>query len=92
MALSLGVKTGSQMRIGSSILRVLEIKNYGRLISIEVGNRRFLIDDEKKTEILPAVFVFCGVTSDWCFERKSKIAFDAPRSIQIDRVKDEASE
>lgn len=86
MALSLGVKNGSQIKVGTTTLRVIEVSNSGKSILIEVANRRFLINDQDRTEILPDVFAFCGVTGDWAGERRSKIAFDAPRSIRIDRV------
>jgi hypothetical protein len=88
MALSIGVKNGSQIKIGTITLRILEIRNGGKSILVEVANRRFLINETDKTEILPDVFVFCGVTGDEGSERRSKIALEAPQTIRIDRVKE----
>jgi hypothetical protein len=88
MALSLGVKNGSQIKVGTTTLRVRKVSNNGKSILIQVVNRRFLVNDQDRTEILPDIFVFCGVTGDRAGERRSRIAFEAPRSIRIDRVKD----
>jgi hypothetical protein len=86
MALSLGVKAGSQVRVGTSMLRVLKILAGGKSISIEVDDRYYLIGNQEKTEILPLVFVFCGIVGDWNSPLKSRLAFDAPRAVEIERI------
>jgi hypothetical protein len=88
LALSLGVQAGSQIKIGLHILRVIEVLDDGKLVKIEVGDRRYMISDEERTEIATNVFVFCGISEGmgWDVPLKSKLAFEAPREIKIDRL------
>jgi membrane protease subunit (stomatin/prohibitin family) len=86
MALSLGVQAGSRLKIGSTMLQVLKILDGGRAISIKVNDHTYEVGNQRKIEVLPSVFVFCGVVGGWSSPTKSKLALDAPRSIQIARV------
>ncbi|WP_158934115.1 hypothetical protein [Burkholderia sp. S171] len=86
MALSLGVQAGSQVKIGSSILHILKISNGGKSISVKLNDQTFDVGNQQKIEILPSVFVICGVVGDWDSSSKSRLALDAPRSVKIERV------
>lgn len=87
MALSLGVSVGSEITIGPvNRLKVLDIIG-GTQVKIEVGGNQFLIDDQERQEVLPEVFVSCGLSAPTRGTHTSRLAFEAPRSIKIDRVK-----
>lgn len=89
MALSLGVKRGSKIRFSQKqILEVLEVKSAEEMV-IDVDGTRFTITDKERTEVLPTVYVFCGrVTKGQAAQQQkyARIAIEAPRSIDIDRV------
>jgi len=89
MSLSLGVRAGSQIEIGDDMLTVSGVTRDGLTVRVNVRGREYQINDEEKTEVLPGVYVFCGVSAhmNWDLPFRSKLAFDAPRVIQIDRVK-----
>lgn len=88
VALSLGVQAGSRIKVGLAVVKVIEILNNGLEVVLEAGGNRFVVNDEEKKEILPSVFVFCGISAwmYWDQPYKSKLAFDAPRSIAINRI------
>lgn len=87
-ALSLGVQAGSNIKIGQYLLHVDEILDNGLRVRLSVGGRSFLVADDERTEVLPAVFIFCGVSADkgWNMPHKSKLAIEAPTDILIDRL------
>jgi sRNA-binding carbon storage regulator CsrA len=89
MALSLGVAAGSKIIIGDSLLKVLSIED-GLTITLDVDGTRYVVNDQERTEILPNVFVSCGQTMPsrtGSSQKTSRLAIEAPRAIQIDRVK-----
>lgn len=88
MALSLGVRKGFKWKVGNAILRVQEIINAKTIIVTINNGRAYTITDKERTEILPDVFVQCGVP-DGVFveENSSRLAVEAPRSIEIERIK-----
>lgn len=92
MALSIGVKAGSKIKFGHSLLTVLSVDD-GKRIEIEVqgahpsDRRYYMITEEQRTEIAQDVYVFCGADSKrWSEKEFSRIAFEAPRAIRINRV------
>lgn len=89
MALSIGVKAGSRIKFGQRVLEVLHVED-GRRIQVKVTgedeNRQYLITEEQRTLIGPETYVFCGVGKDWHDPAFSRIAFEAPRAIKINRV------
>jgi sRNA-binding carbon storage regulator CsrA len=88
MSLSLGVRTGGQIKIGDDMLTVSSVARDGLTVRVNVRGREYQLSDEEKTEVLPDVYVFCGVSAHtpWGLPFRSKLAFDAPRVIQIDRI------
>lgn len=87
MALSLGVTDGSKIRVGSDIVEVVSVVGTAH-IQVRVGGQNHLITDCERTEILPGVFVSCGRNDDRQFGGASfsRLAFEAPRSIEIKRI------
>jgi hypothetical protein len=85
MALSLEVLAGSEIKIGKSVLRVLEVI-HGTVVNVMVGDRKFVITEEERTEVLPEVFVSCGVKPGWNKDERSRLAFEAPIDIRINRL------
>ena len=87
MALSLGVKKGSKIDIGGVMLTVEEVLRPD-LIRISIGGNTFAIDDLESQTILPDVKVFAGLGNhpNKGSSNYARLAFDAPRSIRIERV------
>jgi hypothetical protein len=87
MALSIGVSKGSKIQVGKNLMRVLEVQD-SRHVSIMYGNTRHLITDTERTEVEPGVFLSCGIKQDKeTMMNSSRIAFEAPRSVIINRVR-----
>jgi hypothetical protein len=85
MALSLGVSIGSKVQIGDKLLVITDILN-GNHISLTYGGKTFLITESERTEIDPTVFVSCGSRDSNRHEKYTRLAFEAPREIQITRL------
>lgn len=86
MALSLGISVGSKIRVGTSVVEVVSVMGTARVL-IKVEGKEFMITDCERTEILPNVFVSCGRNDDKQFLASfSRLAFEAPRSIEINRM------
>jgi hypothetical protein len=87
-ALSLGVQAGSKIKIGKSVLSVLQVLNTGLQVRVFVRGRFYTISDDERVEVLPNVFIFCGVSAGrgWNMPNKSKLAIEAPTDILIDRL------
>lgn len=88
MALSLGVRQGSKIRIGSDLLQVVRVINDGDIVlgvSVNEGPVRYVSEYERE-EILPQVFVQLGKPHS-LYPRDHRLAFEAPRSIRIERVR-----
>ena len=86
MALSIGVFPSSAIRIGQSILVVKEILD-SKTVSITIdGGPPQLITEDKRTLILPDVYVFCGMKVNKPGVHESRLAFEAPRRIAINRI------
>lgn len=90
MALSLGVSKGSEIVVGLSdreeTIQVLDVE-CGTRVAIKVMGKRLEIDDQERVEVLPEVFVSCGLSNPHRGSRTSRLAFEAPRRIKINRVR-----
>ena len=89
MALSIGVNRGSKNQIGKSVLTVKEIRPGTALVTVNDGPP-ILLTGSESTEVLPQVFVFVGVEGSVGRFCDSRLAFEAPRSIVIYRIKNES--
>lgn len=96
MALSIGVTVGSRIQVGNDYVEVREVLTT-ELVSVTVnGDDPILIGNAEQTEIAPGVFLFCGVDlkvngKNLPDSHHSRLAFDAPLSVKINRVEDELS-
>lgn len=88
MALSLGVSIGSEITLGpDNVLKVLDIVG-GTQVKVQInGGKVFDIDDSERQEVLPDVFVSCGLSTTSRGAKTSRLAFEAPLSVKIDRPK-----
>jgi hypothetical protein len=88
--LSLGVQAGSHIAITTcpDMLVVTDIIDNGLQGKFELGSQTFVVSDEERVEVWPEVFVFCGISKgmDWHLKNKSKLAFEAPLDIRINRA------
>jgi len=93
MALSLGVKKGSKIRIGGDKMLVVDEILRPDLINITVDGKSFTIDDLESQTILPDVKVFAGLGSHPSKNNSNyaRLAFDAPYAIRIERVPETVS-
>lgn len=85
MALSIGISNGSKIMVGPTLLVVDDIL-MGRHIAITFGEEKFLITDEQRTKVAEDVFISCGNKDHKRHERYTRLAFEAPRRIEITRV------
>lgn len=88
MALSIGVKAGSKIKVKSvrdHIVEVLNVPSHDRLV-ISVDGVQFEVTDKQRVEILPRVFVFCGSKDSRGVESYTRLAFEAPKIVRIERV------
>ena len=85
MALSLGITKGSKIQVGGSIIEVVDVSN-GTHVQVVIGQQKFLITDCERTEVLPNVFLSCGVSEEKSFGSFSRIAIEAPKEVKIRRI------
>jgi fructose-specific component phosphotransferase system IIB-like protein len=90
MALSIGVKKGSKIKIGVSeqVLLVTEVLPDNRLRLTFAGSEH-VISDQERTTIAPDVHLSTGKADPRPSTHYRRIAFEAPRAIRIERVQDE---
>ncbi len=92
MALSVGARKGKKIRVGGttgSVVLVDEVYAPNR-VRLSVDDKTFLVTDAERTEILPQVFVSCGFDDKGkAGNQYTRLAFEAPRSIRIERFCDE---
>jgi len=88
MALSLGVSVGERIAVGDSIVEVRAINGSKRMIVAVNGAPEIEVTDDKAdaVEVLPGVRLFVGLDRDG---NRNRLAFDAPKSIPINRVGEE---
>lgn len=85
MALSLGVRKGSKVRIGDEAnpANCLEVvSTYGTSIVVKVQGRLHLVTEEERMELFPGVKVSSGSLPSGGHPR---LAFEAARHITITR-------
>lgn len=85
VALSIGVKEGSKIKIGRSLLTVLIVRT-PLDIDVRVDASTHRITDQESTVILPDVTVFAGKWNGKGSQSYGRLAFNAPRSIRIERI------
>lgn len=80
MALLVGVSTGTRILVGKSVVTVRDIQD--KVMCLQVGNGPdIFVTNKERVEILPQVFVFVG--EGHLPNTGDRLAFEAPRSIQI---------
>jgi hypothetical protein len=84
MALSLGVHTGSTLKIGSTKVEVLSIgPGESMRLSVE-GSQKFNVTSQSRVEIMPKVYVSVGRGLNK--NPGHRLCFEADRSIPISRL------
>jgi hypothetical protein len=87
LALSIGVTRGSRIRVGQSMVKVEEIvQDVAVTLSVD-GGKKFMITDSERTQIIPEVFVQLGLNHRSSGTNSSRLAFEAPFSIKINRIR-----
>jgi hypothetical protein len=81
MALSLGVKQGSQISVGGKIVQVKSLTPPSYIVVSVDGGNDIVVSEETRQEILPDVFVMTAGPDT------SRLVFQAPKHIPIVRVK-----
>lgn len=85
MALSLGVQKGSRLSIGGQVIEVIDI-DLGYSVDVLVHGKIHHITENERTLILPQVYVSYGRNPNSNDQFGARLAFAAPREIQINRV------
>lgn len=90
MALSIGVKRGSQIRVFTeaweSLVKVKAVEALDSIV-VDVDGRTYTITDLERQEVLPQVLLSCGRSGQSGSQGGySRLAFEAPRSIRIERI------
>lgn len=83
MALSIGVKAGSTLKIGTAVLCVKQIVTPTVMVVSVNGGPDITVTETEKVNILPEVFVSAGKGGKAAGNR---LAFEAPRYIGIHRI------
>jgi hypothetical protein len=86
MALILGVKAGDRFYVGDTRVDVVSIADPKQIVlRVEGDGADHAITDKESVEILPSVFVSCGVSTKpgSGFAALPRIVIEAPRSITI---------
>lgn len=93
MGLSLGVREGSRIIIDQSELVVMSVSSTLCQVAIGASKGRagkigkFDIVATERVEILPGVFCQLGKVDEHGGQSYTRLVFEAPRSIAIERVK-----
>ena len=83
--LNLGINVGECFRIGSTLVKVVELKPPDRFV-IEIQRslkQRFEISARPPTEILPGVKITAGRQTR---QHRAVVCIDAPKDIRIERL------
>lgn len=90
MALIIGVNKNSRILVGESTVEVRDIlpKVVTLYVYGENEPREFLITDAERTEIVRDVFVSLGLNHRNMSTNSNRLAFEAPKSIKINRVRE----
>lgn len=99
MALSLGVKRGSQITLTPLVkgadarqhtLTVKDILDAQNLV-VEVDGAEHRVSDLERVEVIPNCFIYSGAHNGRGDAEYTYLAFEAPRNILIDRVRGHAA-
>lgn len=85
MALSIGVRGGKRVRIGKHILTILEVIAPDK-VRVAFNGREFLVTDLERVKLMEDVYVSCGKADNVVYEAYTRLAFEAPREIRIERI------
>lgn len=85
MALAIGVRLNDTLYVGDTPVRVLALHGYFQAI-LRVNDHRILVDDQKATEILPRVYVSCGLPSKRLLEKYSLSVQKAHQELEQRRM------
>ena len=85
MALVLGCKLGSEVKVGDTMVKVKGINHDGEVV-LEVEGQEHQITELERTRIMPEVWVSLGLGAGTKGNSYCRLAFEAPRSIRIERV------
>lgn len=90
MGLSLGVKEGSRILIGGGELLVKTVSSGRCQVVVQYDDPpsmlAFDIVATERTEIMPCVFCQLGKVDDHGGQSYTRLVFEAPRSIPIERL------
>lgn len=84
MALSIGAGAGDRIRVGEDILHVREV-HPSTIVICKNDDAPVLITEDAKVDIIRSVFIFKGI-SPASTKVSSRLAFEAPKSIRIERI------
>ena len=84
MALSLGVRKNQRIKIGESVLTVLEIVS-SAIVRISFGGKEYLVSDLERVKLGDEIYVQVGLSPTGA-TRYTRLAFEAPRRIKINRL------
>jgi hypothetical protein len=85
MALSIGVSQGTKIIVDKYELLVEDVPKATH-VQVLFRDKRYIVTDEERIEIYPNVFLSCGLSDERKHDHNSRLAFEAPRSIFIERV------
>lgn len=89
MALSIGVSTGSRISLGNHVLKVEDVVNPTTIVVSVDGGKEVTVTDQQQTEVAPNVHVFAGVGGRDKGGSGTRLAFNAPKEIEIRRLESE---
>lgn len=84
MALSIGVRKGSKIKVGECMLEVLALPETNQ-ITVSFDGKQHTLTDEERILLAPDVYASVGKTDASLGVHYSRIAFEAPRRIRIER-------
>jgi hypothetical protein len=85
MALSIGVQKGSKLLVGGETIEIVDIV-YGHSMDVRVQGAIHHVTDQERTLIMPDVYVSYGKNLKRPGQPGARLAFEAPRSIRINRL------
>jgi hypothetical protein len=86
MALSIGIKKNSRVLVGGSHLLVVKEIIAPTQVRVEFDERSILVTDLERAKLMDDVFVSCGLLPPNSTNHYSRLAFEAPREIRIERL------
>lgn len=71
--------------VGGDVLEVLEVEDKYRIL-VSFRGQQYMITDQERTKLAADVFLSCGLWNGKGEPDESRLAFEAPRSIRIERL------